>query len=417
MKLTQDKINSLPSPKGRTSKGKYLPGEAIYADAGKGAASGLALRLREGGSRKFLISWMQGKKRRRMTIGDASVMSLEEARRKARKLLVKVDDGADPHLEKATKRKDDSQVFLARATEYLTARSRDMKQRSLEESRRHLLTHWKALHRLPLAKIDGDVIAEELEVITSRSGPVAANRARSTLSAFFGWAISTSPRFKGANPVIGTKREKEESREKVLTDVTLAAIWNAAPDTDYGRIVKLLMLTACRRNEIGALQPSEIALGDSLIAIPGERTKNGKEHKVPLSNAALAILSEARQLVGREYVFGEGEGGFSGWSRAKASLDAKAGVSDWTLHDLRRTAATGMAELGVFPHVLEGVLNHISGHKKGVAGIYNRASYETQKREALDLWATRLATIVAQASGANVTALKPRKRRGTRQTD
>ena len=111
-------------------------------------------------------------------------------------------------------------------------------------------------------------------------------------------------------------------------------------------------------------------------------------------------------MKGRDLVFREGAGGFSGWSRAKDALDEACGVKDWTLHDLRRTAATRMADLGVQPHVIEAVLNHISGHKAGVAGIYNRSTYAAEKRAALDLWAGHVKMIVAQADGANVTRLK-----------
>jgi integrase len=140
------------------------------------------------------------------------------------------------------------------------------------------------------------------------------------------------------------------------------------------------MLTGCRRDEIRGLRKAEIALGDSLIVLPGERTKNGREHAVPLSAPARAIV-ESLKLDRKEYAFGERDTGYSGGSRAKESLDAKSGVTDWTLHDLRRTAATRMADLAVFPHVIEAALNHVSGHKSGVAGIYNRAKYEAQNEK------------------------------------
>ena len=105
-------------------------------------------------------------------------------------------------------------------------------------------------------------------------------------------------------------------------------------------------------------------------------------------------------------MFGLGPNGFAGWSRSKLALDAACGVKDWTIHDLRRSAATGMADIGVQPHVIEAVLNHVSGHKAGVAGIYNRSTYAAEKRDALDRWASHLAVAIAQASGANVTALR-----------
>jgi integrase len=198
----------------------------------------------------------------------------------------------------------------------------------------------------------------------------------------------------------------------VLTDAELAAVWIAAPNTPFGRIVRLLTLTGQRRDEIGSLQWPEIespeTQGKALIALPGERTKNGRPHEVPLSTAALDVLSTQPRIAGRAFVFGEGAGGFAGWSRAKGVLDKASGVSDWTLHDLRRTAATRMADLGVQPHVIEAILNHVSGHKAGVAGIYNRSTYANEKRAALDRWATHVRMLVAQAEGANVTRLRTR---------
>src|SRR5262249_30391728 len=154
------------------------------------------------------------------------------------------------------------------------------------------------------------------------------------------------------------------------------------------------------------------------IKLPGERTKNGREHWVPLSGAARAIIARKKKRDGRDLVFGEGEGGFSGWSRCKERLDEavakarkKAGlkpIEHWTTHDLRRTAATIMAEsprkpgdpkdkidgLGIAPHLVEAILNHVSGHKAGVAGVYNRATYDNEKGPALELWADRLMAIV-----------------------
>ena len=141
--------------------------------------------------------------------------------------------------------------------------------------------------------------------------------------------------------------------------------------------MRLLLLTGQRRNEIADLRWAEIE--DGAIVLPKERTKNSREHVVPLSPQALAVLDEQAERVGRERVFGDGEGGFSGFSKARERLDEASGVAGWTLHDLRRTAATRMADLGVQPHVVESILNHISGHKAGVSGIYNGAAYAAEK--------------------------------------
>ena len=130
--------------------------------------------------------------------------------------------------------------------------------------------------------------------------------------------------------------------------------------------------------------------------IPASRTKNGRGHDVPLSDPVLAIINSISPREGRHLIFGDGSGPFSGWSKSKERLDQRSGVTDWRLHDLRRTVVTGMAELGVQPHVIEAIVNHVSGHKAGVAGIYNRATYAPEKRAALDRWAKHVDEIIAR---------------------
>jgi integrase len=251
---------------------------------------------------------------------------------------------------------------------------------------------------------------------------------RASLSTFFGWIIreglmGPNP----ANPVTFTNKRGESSRDRVLTPAELRAAWNALPQGDFADIVKLLMLTAQRREEMGALRWSEITNELDAIDLPAERTKNHREHHVPLPAAAQAILAARPRWAGRDLVFGRGDGGYSGWSNCKERLDAAiteaAGkkappMPAWRLHDLRRSAATYMggglpkkqldklpmqdrklAEgLGVQPHIIEEVLNHISGHRAGVAGTYNRGIYEQEKRTALARWAERLVAIVEDRS-------------------
>jgi integrase len=399
-KLTNDTVRTLPAGPS---------GDAIYPDSDpRQGVPGLLLRVRAGGSRTFIIQWRQGQFQRRSTIGKVGVLSLDEARKAARKALVGIDEGNDPVAAKAKSRSDNKLIFEMVAREYLDVRAKDMKPLSLDQCQRHLLKYFKALHRLAIAKIDRAIVAIELRGIAKKSGPVQADRARSTLSAMFGWCIGEG--ILETNPVIGTnKQSKGKGRERVLSDLELVWIWNAAPASDYGRIVKLLMLTGQRRDEIADLRLDEIE-GDQ-IALPASRTKNSRPHDVPLSIQALAVLAEQPERVGRDLLFGEGEGGFSGFSRAKDKLDEASGVADWTLHDLRRTAATRMADLGVQPHVIEAVLNHVSGHKAGVAGIYNRSTYAAEKRAALDMWGSYVQTLLAKAEGANITVLPALSRR------
>lgn len=366
--------------------------------------TGFGLRVREGGSRKWIFDYRLGGVKRRLVLGSAGAMDVDQARAKARKAHVAVDDGEDPAVEKATKKAASALLFSAVMEDYLAVAEKKMKARSFEECERHLRKHWSPLHKLSISGVSRPVVAAHLRKIATDSGPVAADRARATLSAMYGWAIGEG--LCETNPVIGTNTASDnEPRDRILSDAELATIWKAVPNDDYGRIVKLLLLTGQRREEIGGLRWSEIDDGDeALIALPSSRTKNSRPHDVPLSDIALAVLKDQKRIDGRDLVFGSGEGGYSGWSRSKARLDAVCNVKNWTLHDLRRTCATGMADLGVQPHIIEAVLNHVSGHKAGVAGIYNRSSYATEKRQALDLWAGHIN--VVRADGGNIVKMK-----------
>ncbi len=395
---TQDDVFRLKVPAGKA--------EALFFDEGKPKvrAPGLALRIREGGSKKFVFFYRLAGKQWKITIGDAESWKLDDARKEARDMRVQLDKGENPATAKKAKRAETALTFSSVVEEYLKARARDMRPRSLVECTRHLRVMWKPLHGLALGAVTRQVVASHLRKLVETSGAVSANRARATLSAMYAWAIGEG--LVDENPVSGTNKSTEKSRDRVLSDAELVKIWLACAESGFGRIVKLLMLTAQRRDEIRALRWSEIDKDEKVIRLEGVRTKNGRPHDVPLSSPALSVLDAQPRIVGREWIFGEGEGGFSGFSAAKKALDEKCGVSDWTLHDLRRTAATRMADLEVPPHVIEAALNHVSGHKHGVAGIYNRSTYSKEKRAALDLWANHLLIEVAKAAGANVVSLK-----------
>jgi integrase len=391
MKLTQTAVAKLTLPHGKS--------DAIIFDD---ELPRFGVRLREGGSRKYVVQYRLAGVERRLTIGPTATLTLEEARRRARKLLVAVDDGRDPQTEKETKRAEAGLIFSSVVDDYLKVRARDMRQGSLSETTRHLTAVWRPLHKLPIGGVSRAIVASHLRRISEESGPVAANRARSALSAFFGWAIGEG--LCEVNPVMGTNVQKENPRDRVLTDGELAAIWKAAADNDYGRIIRLLMLTGQRRDEIGALRRSEVRDNEKMICLPAERAKNGREHLVPLSDAAASILGDC--IRHGDHVFGRRQTGFGGWSKGKLALDESCGVRDWVVHDIRRTVATRMADIGVSPHIVEAVLNHVSGHKAGVAGVYNRSVYANEKRAALDAWANHLRVIIAQAEGANVVKLQ-----------
>ena len=182
----------------------------------------------------------------------------------------------------------------------------------------------------------------------------------------------------------------------MLTDPELAALWRTCGGDDFGRIVKLLVLTGCRRQEVGGMCWSELDPDNGVWTIPKERSKNGRAHTLPLPQLAWDIIEGVPHRATRDHLFGVHAGeGFTNW-HAKDSLDLRLGaaVRPYHLHDIRRSVATRMADIGVQPHIIEQILNHQSGHKRGPAGIYNRSSYEREVRAALALWADHIGSIL-----------------------
>jgi integrase len=251
--------------------------------------------------------------------------------------------------------------------------------------------------------LDKRAIAQRLGEIASSRGPVAADTSRKILSSFFAWAIGEG--LVDTNPVIGTTRRGAKDRDRVLSEAELTEIWHALPHSVYGTTIKLLMLTGQRREEIGGLRWSEIDLTGKVIRLPAERVKNGTAHDVPLSPQAMELLQAQPRRIGlQDFVFGTV--GRIGYSTPKRELDVRinaaraslgvAPIAPWVHHDLRRSVATHMAEkLDIDPHIVEAVLNHVSGHKRGVAGVYNKALYERRKREALDRWGAYVEALVS----------------------
>jgi integrase len=388
MKLTQKNLSKLPS---------LLAGraETIVFD---NDLPGFGVRIRAGGSQTWVYQYKLGDKHRRISIGSLSAIRPEQARRQASEYHAQVRLGHDPAGAKSEARSRAAETFGAVVRSYLPLKRDTCKpgSRSYNEIERHLLIHAKPLHGLQLAKIERRSLATLLSEIATVSGDVTANKVRSTLSTFFLWCIQQG--LADVNPVEGTKRRAEQSRDRVLSDAELKVIWGALEDNHYGAVIKLLMLTGQRAAEIAGLRWSEVF--DDRIVLPSERTKNGRMHVLPLSGAARAILEAQPKRDDRELIFGVGEGPFSGWSKSKQRLDGRIlaatgkTLPPWVPHDLRRTCATRMGELGITPHVIEAVLNHVSGTKSGVAGIYNRSTYEREKVAALSLWADHVLAVV-----------------------
>jgi integrase len=368
------------------------------------AMPGFGLRIRASGKsehRTFIAQYKFGPKHRRVTIGNVLKITLDDARAEARKIFGKVAHGKDPQGEKVAARADASNALGAIIARYLEAARQRQRLGTYQATEHHLTKLWGPLHGLAVSAISRAVIAARMATIAKEAGPVAANRARTTLSTMFRWAIGEG--LCESNPVIGSNRQQEnDPRERSLSDAEAAAVFLACADSDYGRIVRLLLLTGCRRDEIGGLQWSEMDLEARTITLPAVRTKNNQTHVVPLCDAALEILKGIPRQ-DREHVLGRGRAGFNGWSRSKVLFDNKVKLSEpWTLHDLRRTVRTGLGMLGVAPHVAEAVLNHLPAK---LIRTYDRNTYAAEKKAALELWANHLAVAIAQASGANVTRL------------
>jgi integrase len=355
------------------------------------------LRIREGGSRTWVVQYKIGRKGRRISLGSTNVLDLAKARSSARDVLAKVRLGQDPQGDKAQARVAAGETFGRYMDEYLDWKRPQVRPNSFREIARYLLQHASPWHPRQLATISARDASDLVDALTRKHGASTANRARAAISPYFIWLLA-----KGrisTNPLAFTPKAVENgSRKRVLSDAELRAIWWACGGDQFGTIVRLLILTAARRTEIGAMSWSEYR--DGMIVIPEERSKNKREHEIMLSVQARAVLDSQLRRNSTGYVFGRLETPFSGWSKAKADLDARLAAggivtAPWSLHDIRRTVATNLADpLKVEPHIIEAVLGHVSGHKAGVAGIYNRAAYRPQKYDALQRWADHLLTTI-----------------------
>jgi integrase len=361
----------------------------------------------------WIFQYKIGSKHRRLTFGRYPALDAIKAREQAAELHARVRLGQDPAGAKAAARAHAEESFEACVRKYLPWQREQVRPSTYGENERHLLRNLAPLHGLPVAALDRSAIAAQLTRLKDAVGSRQANATRASLAKFLGWCLREG--LVESNQALLTNKNAENRRDRVLADAELVEIWRVLPDSDFGTIVKILILTGQRKSEIADLAWSEIDFDRGVINLPGRRVKNHRDHSVPLSAPVIAMLEAQRRRQGRDLVFGDGQGGFSGWSKLKLALDenilaarkkAKAPpMAPWIIHDLRRAAATGMAEIGVQPHIIEAILNHVSGHKGGVAGIYNRAAYDKEKREALVLWADHVLALV-EGRARKVTPLK-----------
>jgi integrase len=399
MRIDQRTVASLVLPEGKT--------DIICFDED---LTGFGFRIRLSGGRElrsFVCQYRWGGKSKRLNLGKANVLMAAEARKLAKSALAKVQLGIDPGQEKRQRHGADAVTFSWLAQQFVDAKRSEgtVKPTTIYGLDRVLLKadYFKSLHSVSISQITRRDIAARLLIITKTNGPVMSNRSRAALTNMFSWAVGAG--LAEENPCIGLgKPPKEKSREHVLTDQELAAVWKACGDDEHGRIIRLLILTACRRQEVGGMRWSELEKGT--WTIPGSRTKNKKAHVLPITPMMQDIIEpiddegqpRVPRVVGRDPLFGErAEVGYTKWSHDKPALDERLGdaVQPWTVHDLRRSTATKMADLGVQPHIIEQILNHQSGHKGGVAGIYNRSSYKNEVRAAMLMWSDHIQSLVS----------------------
>lgn len=371
------------------------------------ALVGLYLVVQPSGAKSWAVRYRHAGKSKKLTLGKWPVMGIAEARQTATEALQNIERGDDPAAEKAAAkaaRSDpayvDRDVFRHVVDSFLTRHaSRNRRADDVAAMfRREVLARWGDMRIQEITKRD---VIEVLDGIVDRGSPVTANRLRAHLNTLFNWAKGRD--IITANPLDGVKPPApERARDRVLSDDEIKLFWRGCDKIGepFGPLFKLLLLTGQRRGEVGGMTDREIKNG--IWTIPAARSKNGDEHTVPLSEAARAVLAGI-QPVGRDGLIftTNGRTAVSGFTRAKERLDTEIAdlnegetIAAFTLHDLRRTAATGMAGLGFPPHIVEAVLNHRSGTRRGVAGVYNRFNYSEEKRAALEAWARRVTQLV-----------------------
>jgi integrase len=388
MKLTKTSVAALTIPPGKHD-------HLVWDDD----LPGFGIRLR-GNTARWVVQYRVAAQQRRESLGDVRKVEIEAARKIARQRFAQVELGTDPAAERARARAEAAAIKLTLAEvtrRYLAAKVDVVRPNTYVQARLHLEQYWQSLGKKPIDAIRRADVAARLQELIAERGRTAAARARGNLSALFGWAMREG--LCEHNPVTHTNNPAEgiEARDRVLNDQELAIVWRACGDDDFGRIVRLLILTGCRREEIGGLSWSEVDLDTGVVTIPGARTKNHKAHVLGLTPIAVDILRSVPKRAGRELVFGGGSTGFNAWSCSTAAMHVRIVQAEgktlphWVLHDVRRTVRTGLGRLGIAPHVAERVINHVKG---GVEAIYDRYRYEGEIKAALAIWADHVIAIV-----------------------
>jgi integrase len=388
---------------------------------------GLYLVVQPSGAKSWAVRYRHAGKPRKHTLGPYPALDLVSARERASAAIRAVAAGSDPAAERKEQRRviasglADRDLFGSVFAEYLKRHVRPNLRASTAREcealfNREILPHWRDRRIDEIGKRD---VLDLIDDIADRGVPLTANKTFAALRTLYNWAIGRD--ILTASPCAGLKKPADESsRERVLTDDEIRWLWRACGEIGFpfGPIVRLLLLTGTRREEVRGLPERELDLRAGLWTIAAARTKNGNEHEVPLSDAALALLEgvpRVRNAAGLLFTT-NGRTPVSGFSRAKRRLDAlmlqyareEAGAAvelePWRLHDLRRSVASGMARLGASLPVIEKCLNHVSGSFAGIVGVYQRHQFKDEKRAAFAAWAGHVMRLIDHQ--ANVVPLR-----------
>lgn len=378
---------------------KLQPSEGRQIEVWDAKIPGFGVRVSQSGTKSFVLVYRHEGRARRLTLGRYPPLGLANARKLAHNALSRLAGGLDPIAEKEAQRQRDNNLFPSVVDEFVRLHcARHNRANTAKETERLLraefLPKWRKRDVRSISKVD---VNRAMDAIIDRGSPSAAHHAFAAIRKFFNWCVERG--LIEVSPCLGLKNPtKPKSRDRVLADNELVRVWRAATQVGYpvGPITQLLILTGQRRGEVAGMRWPDLDLDEKLWSIHGEMTKNGRPHQVPLSPEAVRILSSLPQI-DDTFVFparGDKPQPFMGFNKGKLRLDATSQVEGWTFHDLRRTGATGMAQLGVPPHIVERVLNHASGTFGGVAGIYNRFAYLPEMREALDTWDEKVTSLL-----------------------
>ena len=406
--LTLKRIDDLECPSGKK--------DALFFDGGQ---RGLAVRVTSGGGKNFLAQYTHAGVKRRIPLGECKAISLDVARKATAAILGEVAQGRDP----AADRKETAREAQRKAThEVLTLsalleqweklRLADKRASYAAEAVRALRYAFGKQMKAPAADLTRRAVVHVLDNLTKGGKAAMAARTAAYGRACYGWAVKRGSI--AENPFLSLPLAPVAKRERVLTEDELRAVWRATAEPGaFNSIVRALILTGQRREEVAGMAWSEIAPDLTTWTIPAARAKNNAAHIVSMATPMQAMLTAARHNprikseTTADLVFPGQRGPFSGFGKAKAALDEASGVKDWRLHDLRRTMATGLQGLGVRLEVTEAVLNHVSGSRAGIVGLYQRHDYAAEKRAALNAWGEHVASIDHQQTFAgNVTRLR-----------